>query len=61
VKAWKKGLKKNSVHMKVLTQTNIDTIDKAESKVAYAQNNDEFQTWLKYCMYNLSACNFQSF
>ena len=61
VKSWKKWLKKNSVQMKVLNQNNIDIIDKAESKVAYAQNNDEFQTWLKYCMYNLSACNFQSF
>jgi hypothetical protein len=49
------------MQMRVLNQTNIDTIDKAESKVAYAQTNEEFQAWLKYCMYNLSACDFQSF
>ena len=61
VKSWKKWLKKNSIQMRVLNQNNIDVIDKAESKIAYAQNNDEFQTWLKYCMYNLSECNFQSF
>jgi hypothetical protein len=47
--------------MRTLNQTNIDVIDKVDSKIAYAQNNDEFQTWLKYCMYNLSACNFQPF
>jgi hypothetical protein len=47
--------------MKVLNQGNIDVINKVESNVAYAQNNEEFQTWLKYCMYNLSDCNFQSF
>jgi hypothetical protein len=45
----------------VLNQNNIDIIDKSEAKIAPAQNNDEFQTWLKYCMYNLSACDFQSF
>ena len=61
VKAWKKWLKKNSIQMKVLNQSNIDVIDKAESKIAYAESNEEFQTWLKYCMYNLSECNFQSF
>jgi hypothetical protein len=47
--------------MKVLNQSNIDVIDKAESKIVYAESNEEFQTWLKYCMYNLSECNFQSF
>ena len=47
--------------MRTLNQTNIDVIDGVDSNVAYAQNNDEFQAWLKYCMYNLSACDFQSF
>ena len=61
VKSWKKWLKKNSLQMKVLNQTNISAIDKADSKVWYAQTNEEFQAWLKYCMYNLSACNFQPF
>ena len=61
VKSWMKWLKKNSMQMRVLNQTNIDAIDKADSKSQYAQSNDEFQAWLKYCMYNLSACNFQSF
>ena len=45
----------------ILNQTNIDTINKADTKSTYAQNNDEFQAWLKYCMYNLSECNFQAF
>ena len=61
VKTWKKWLKRNSIQMKVLNETNISAIDKADSKVWYAQTNDEFQTWLKFCMYNLSACNFQPF
>ncbi len=61
VKAWKKWLKKNSMQMRVLNQGNIDIIDKAEPKIASAQTNEEFQTWLKYCMYNLYDCNFQSF
>jgi hypothetical protein len=47
--------------MKVLNQTNIDVIDNADSSIRAAQSNDEFQTWLKYCMYNLSACDFQPF
>ena len=47
--------------MKVLNQTNIDAINKADSKEQYAQTNEEFQAWLKYCMYNLAACNFQPF
>jgi hypothetical protein len=47
--------------MRVLNENNINIIDGIEAKVATAQNNDEFQTWLKYCMYNLSACDFQSF
>jgi hypothetical protein len=47
--------------MKVLNQTNINAIDNAESTVRSAQTNDEFQAWLKYCMYNLSDCRFQSF
>ena len=38
----------------ILNQTNIDAINKADTKSTYAQNNDEFQAWLKYCMYNLS-------
>ena len=61
VKSWKKWLKKNSLQMKVLNQTNISAIDEADSKVWYAQTNEEFQAWLKYCMYNLSVCNFQPF
>ena len=47
--------------MKVLNQTNISAIDNAESTVRAAQTNDEFQAWLKYCMYNLSDCRFQNF
>ena len=61
VKSRKKWLKKNSMQMKVLNQTNIDVINKADSSIRPAQTNDEFQTRLKYCMYNLSACNFQNF
>jgi hypothetical protein len=49
------------MQMKVLNKTDIDAINNANSKNQYAQTNDEFQAWLKYCMYNLSACNFQSF
>ena len=61
VKSRKKWLKKDSIQMRTMNQTNILAIDKASSKVWYAQTNDEFQARLKYCMYNLSACNFQPF
>ena len=61
VKSWKKWLKKDSIQMKVLNQNNIEIIDNADSKIAYAQSNNEFQAWLKYCMYNLSECDFQPF
>ncbi len=47
--------------MKVLNQTDLEAINKADSKSTYAQSDEEFQAWLKYCMYNLSECNFQSF
>ena len=60
VKTWMKWLDKTKRNV-ILNQTNIDTINKADIKSTYAQNNDEFQAWLKYCMYNLSECNFQAF
>ena len=60
VKSWMKWLNKTKRTI-ILNQTNIDAIDKADVKSTYAQTNDEFQAWLKYCMYNLSWCNFQSF
>ena len=47
--------------MKVLNQTDIEAINNADTRSHYAQNNQEFQAWLKYCMYNLYACDFQSF
>ena len=61
VKSRLKWLKSNSIQMKVLNQTNITAINKADSKSKFAQTNEEFQAWLKYCMYNLSACSFQPF
>ena len=61
VKSWMKWLKKNSIQMKVLKQVDIDAINNANPESNSAQTNEEFQAWLKYCMYNLSACDFQSF
>ena len=61
VKSRQKSLKKNSTQMKVLNQRDIDIINNADKKVWTAQSNEEFQAWLKYCMYNLSACGFESF
>jgi hypothetical protein len=40
--------------MKVLNDTNIKAINNADTNSNIAQTNDEFQAWLKYCMYNLS-------
>ena len=60
VKSWMKWLNTTKRNI-ILNQTNIDAINKADTKSTYAQNNDEFQAWLKYCMYNLSWCNFQAF
>ena len=60
VKVWMKWLSKLK-RSTILNQTNIDAINKADTKNTYAQNNDEFQAWLKYCMYNLSGCDFRSF
>ena len=61
VKSWLNKLKKNSLQMKVLTQTDIDIIKNAKNNKDYAQTNEEFQAWMKYCMYNLSQCGFQPF
>jgi hypothetical protein len=47
--------------MKVLNQTDISAIENADVNAKNAKTNDEFQAWLKYCMYNLSVCNFQPF
>ena len=60
VKSWMNWLTRDRRNT-ILNQTNIDAINKANSKSTYAQTNDEFQAWLKYCMYNLSWCNFQTF
>ena len=60
VKTWMKWLSKDKRNT-ILNKTNIDAINNASTKLTYAQNNDEFQAWLKYCMYNLSWCNFQTF
>ncbi len=61
VKSRLKWLKKDSTQMRVLNQTDIAAIKNADSKSTYAKTNEEFQAWLKYCMYNLSACEFQKF
>ena len=61
VKSWLKWLKKDSIQRKVLTQGNVDAINNADSENQTAQTNEEFQAWLKYCMYNLWACDFQNF
>ena len=60
-KTWLKKLKSSSLQMKVLTQTDIDIIKNSEDKKDYAKTNEEFQAWMKYCMYNLSQCGFQPF
>ena len=60
VKSWMNWLSKNKRDT-ILNQTNINAINNANVKLTYAQNNDEFQARLKYCMYNLSWCNFQTF
>jgi hypothetical protein len=60
VKDWMNGLSKVKREI-ILNQMNIESIKNADIKSTYAQTNDEFQAWLKYCMYNLRACNFQAF
>ena len=60
VKDWMNGLSKVKREI-ILNQINIESIKNADIKSTYAQTNDEFQAWLKYCMYNLRACNFQAF
>ena len=47
--------------MKSLSEVDIEAINNADIENQYAQSNAEFQAWLKYCMYNLSECNFQNF
>jgi hypothetical protein len=39
----------------------VDAINNADPQFQTAQTNAEFQAWLKYCMYNLEACDFQKF
>ena len=61
VKSRLNSLKRDGIEMKVLNNTNIKAINSADVNSNIAQTNDEFQAWLKYCMYNLSWCNFQRF
>ena len=61
VKSRLSSLKRDGIEMRVLNNTNIKAINGADIKSNIAQTNDEFQAWLKYCMYNLSWCNFQRF
>ena len=61
VKSWYKSLGKDSYAMQVLNATDKLAIEKATTGSNVAQTNDEFQAWLKYCMFNLSWCNFQAF
>jgi len=61
VKSRLNSLKRDWIEMKVLNDTNIKAINNADTNSNIAQTNDEFQAWLKYCMYNLSWCNFQRF
>ena len=61
VKSRLRWLRKNTIQMGVLNQTDINAINNADSKTVVAQTNEEFQAWLKYCMYNVSDCWFQPF
>ena len=54
VKSRLDNLKKSGIEMRVLNATNIDAIRNADPKLNTAQTDEEFQAWLKYCMYNLT-------
>ena len=61
VKQWLNGLSPSSYQYRVLTENNIKTINNANSRSRNITNADEFQAYLKYCMFNLNACAFQTF
>lgn len=61
IQQWLKGLSTNSYQYQVLSENNIKAINNANNKSKNITNTDEFQAYLKYCMFNLNACAFQTF
>jgi hypothetical protein len=56
-----KGLSPNSYQRQVLSENNIKAINNANSKSKNITTTEEFQAYLKYCMFNLNTCAFQTF
>lgn len=65
IKNWLTSLRSDSYAYKTLSPKDVQTIQQASvSRSAFSQTRalqslDEFQAYLKYCMFNLQACNFQ--
>lgn len=61
IQAWFAKLTPGSYTYKVLSDRDIQAIKMADSKSTSITTSDQFQVYLKYCMFNLSECSFQTF
>ncbi|MDR0606934.1 MAG: thrombospondin type 3 repeat-containing protein [Candidatus Peribacteria bacterium] len=61
VQSWLSKLVPGSYTYRTLSERDLQTIKAADSKSRSITTSDQFQAYLKYCMFNLSACNFQTF
>ncbi|MBO4203786.1 hypothetical protein J5893_03050 [bacterium] len=65
IKSWLASLSKTSYAYQTLTTKDIQTIQNiplSTTKVSQSvtlQSLDEFNAYLKYCMFNLQSCGFQ--
>jgi hypothetical protein len=56
IKSWLKGLSTTSYQYQVLTDTDIKSINNANTTTKAITNAGEFQAYLKYCMFHLNVC-----
>ncbi|MDR0859505.1 MAG: thrombospondin type 3 repeat-containing protein [Candidatus Peribacteria bacterium] len=50
-----------SYQYRVLVEKDLQAIQSADTKSKAITTSDQFQAYLKYCMFNLSQCGFQTF
>jgi hypothetical protein len=56
IKSWLKGLQPTSYQYQVLFEKDIKAIQDASTQSKNIATADEFQAYLKYCMFHLSQC-----
>ena len=56
IKSWLNGLSTSSYQYQVLAERDIQAIRDASTQSKTLSNTNEFQAYLKYCMFNLKEC-----